>query len=146
MPTNKIRTLVDKIKNLNNKFTDLNFNSPIIEKKEKEILSKVRGINFKDQSVKTVATYFQNINLNKFTAEELEILLNINYSELNTNSTNIVKDFEGFDILSPPVDLNKAYINLDTSLDTIRNNHTQLLSVNKDRSFTFFLNYIISKL
>lgn len=146
MASKQIRELIEKLESLKrNKKGTLDFNSPNIVFKEQELKSLVKDSSISLVSVKVVATYFQNISLAKFTREELLIMLSFDYSQLE--NTNVTTPFSNtFDILNPPVDLEGSILDFKEDLITVNLNHRRLLSVNKTKSLSFFINYLISQL
>lgn len=150
MSSAAVKTLVDKLIDLslsNTTLVNIDFNSPKIAYKKTQLKKILPNSTFSESALTTLAIYFQSINLNKFSKEELYILLNIDYKFLENNSTNLTLSRNTFNLKNPPIDLGDSTIlNSEVSSVDITNTHTKLLSVNKNRSLNFFLNYILSRL
>ena len=84
MPNITIQNLIIKLRSLRDKPQKssnflYNNNESLVLRKEKEILSIVKLVKYNNISLRTLAIYFLNTNLNKFTIDELKILLKIDW-------------------------------------------------------------------
>lgn len=145
-----IQNLINKLKTLRDKsYTSSNFmlniNSTLLKRKQQEILSLVSGVNYNNISIQILSIYFQSTNLSKFTKQELELLLKIDYSNLENNSVDVLSNSD-FDFLNPPLHTSSTIYNFKESSEKIKDTHSKLLSINKTKSFNFFIDYIISQL
>lgn len=145
MSNTTVQSLVVKLQSLQKRSqASLDFNSPNINTKERELRNLVKDNSIDDISYRVVATYFQNVYLNKFTVEELKLILSFDYTHLE--NTNVLDNSKSFDILNPPTDLNRSIKDFSESLYEVNTNHLKLLSVNKTRLISFFINYLLEQL
>ena len=146
MANTKIRVLIEKLQSLQSSSEiALDFSSPRIDTKEQELRNKVKDNSIDDAAYRVLATYFQNVYLGRFSREELKIMLSFDYSHIENTSLYIVESSR-FDILEPPTDLEASLVNFTESVRDVNSTHLKLLSINKTRSFTFFLNYLLEQL
>lgn len=139
--TTTVNNIISKLLSQPNKSVVLYLNGPRVAKQIETLKTRVNKVEIEETAYRSVAAFLQNINLNLFTDEELEVMLKFDYTFLeNEHDTSYTKQRN---LSKPYYDLDGTIINMSIDEELqIDSTFKELHATNKTLSVGFFASFL----